>query len=590
MSVDINAFVNSFNKENEIYQIQSNEIERYLMYIKNSCIYTKTLIYRTAPVRLMDIFTMPRLSCHISGSERIISPYQMSDLTSISNKGLVVGNGGSGKSTLLKYLLLKVLEQGRQIPIYFELRNTIIRRDLSLIDNLFEEIKERGCLISKEAYIYGLETGRFVLFLDAIDEVNNRLNLISELNSLSNIEPLTIYLTSRPVAINWEVLTKYKIFHILPFEQEQIVSFLNKIYYSDENFYLKIKEKIIHYINNNATQLNNPLLISVVALAFNSFDSADIIEQSNSLVEVMINTLWIRHDATKNGYKRKTSVSENIMLSVCTTIGFYTVLREIYVFDEELIVTKVQKNLNVNAKEIIFDLVEVGILTIHCVEGKNKISFVHRMFQVYFASKYIMDCSDDMYENIVEFLIHNKNQGELGELLDNVYDTDKLRFALKVVYPAVVSLEALINNKTERYQQCFNLFIKYIDIILESQKDSNIYYIKFQVEWNDEHSDLLDILLYFANKKLISKESLKVHEIDKRVYNLMVENQSNSVPNNTEIIHLDKKGFSNATIQYYLRSTIDVGQLILFISNLKLEFDEIDKNKKLILKELFNEI
>lgn len=587
MSVDINAFVNSFNKENEIYQIQSNEIARYLMNIKERYTYIKTFFYRTEPVSLMDIFIVPRLSSHISGSERIIFPYQMSDLTSISNKGLVIGNGGSGKSTFLKYLLLKVLEQGRQIPIYFELRHTMVRRDLSLIDSLFEEIKDGGCLISKEAYIYGLETGRFVLFLDAIDEVNNRSKLISELSSLSNIEPLTIYLTSRPMAVNGEVLTKYKIFHILPFEQEQIVSFLNKIYCSDENFYLEIKDKIINYINNNATQLNNPLLISIVASAIDSFYYVDVIEQSNSLVEVMINTLWTRHDYTKGGYKRETIFSKDVLLSVCTTIGFYTVLREIYVFDEEFIVTKVQNNINVNVKEIIFDLVEVGILTIHLEEGKKGFSFVHKMFQVYFASKYIMDCSDDMYKNIVELLIQNKNK---DELLDNVYDTDKSRFALKVVYPAVVTLEALINNKTERYQQCFNLFIKYIDILLESQNDSNIYHIKFKVEWNQEYNDLLCILLYYASKKLISTESLKAHEIDKRVYNLMVENQSNCAPNNTENIRLDKKGLSNATIQNYLRSTIDVGQLILFISNLKLGFDEIDKNKKSMLKELFDEI
>lgn len=587
MSVDINAFVNSFNKENKIFQIQSNEIERYLINIKKKYTYIITFFNRTAPTRLMDIFIMPRLSSHISGSERIISPYQMSELTSISNKGLVVGNGGSGKSTLLKFLLLKVLEQGRQIPIYFELRHTIGRKDFSIIDNLFEEIKKEGCLISKETFIYGLETGRFVLFFDAIDEVNNRSTLISELDSLSNIEPLNIYLTSRPMAVNGEVLTKYKIFYILPFGQEQILSFLNNIYHSDENFYLKIKDKIIHYINNNATQLNNPLLISIVASAFDSFYFEDVIEQSNSLVEAMINTLWTRHDATKNGYKRQTSFSEDVMLSVCTTIGFYTTLRGIHVFDEEFIVTRVQKNIYVNIKEIIFDLVEVGIFTIHSVGGKNEFSFIHRMFQVYFASKYIMDCGDDMYKNIVELFIQNKNQ---GELLDNIYDTDKSRFALKIVYPAVVSLEALINNETERYQQYFNLFIKYIDILLESKTDSNIYYIKFEIVWNQDYSDLLDTLLYFANKKLISKESLKVHEIDKRVYNLMVENQSNSVSNNTEIIRLDKKGFSNATIQHYLRSTIDVGQLILFISNLKFEFDEIDKNKKLILKELFDEI
>lgn len=588
MSIDINAFVNSFNKENEVCQIQSDKIESYLMYIKERCTYTNTFFYKTAPVSLMDIFTMPRLSSHISGNERIISPYQMSDLTSISNKGLVVGNGGSGKSTLLKYLLLRVLEQGRQIPIYCELRHIIVRRNFSLIDNLFEEIKKSGCLISKEAYIYGLESGRFILFLDAIDEVNNRSDLINELNSLSSIEPLTIYLTSRPVAVNEEVLTKYKIFHILPFEQVQIESLLQKIYCSNENSYLKAKDKIIHYIkSNNAVHLGNPLLISLTASTFDSFDFEDVIEQPNLLVELMINTLWKRHDATKNGYKRKTSFSEDIMLSVCTTIGFYTMLRGMHFFDEEFIVTRVQKNTYVNVKEIIFDLVEVGTLTIHSIEGKNEFSFTHRMFQVYFALKYITNCSDDIYKNIIELLIQNKNQ---GELLDKVYDTDQSRFALKVVYPAVENLEALINNKAERYQQCFNLLIKYIDILLEPQTDSNIYYIKFDVKWNQEYRDLLDILLYYANKKLISKESLKAHEVDKRVYNLMVENQSNGVPNNPKIIRLDKKGLSSATIQHYLRSTIDVGQLILFISNLKLEFDEADKNKKLMLKELFDEI
>lgn len=589
MSIDIKTFVNSFNKENKNHQIRPYEIERYLMYIKDRYRNTKTLFYRTAPVRLMDIFIMPNLCSHISGSDRIISPYQMSDLTSISNKGLVVGNGGSGKSTLLKYLLLKVLEDGKQIPIYFELRNIIARRDLNLLDNLFEEIKKSGCLISKETYIYGLETGRFILFLDAIDEANNSSNLISELNSLSNFEPLTIYITSRPMDVNRDVLSKYKIFNILPFNQEQIVSFLNKIYYSDEHFYLEIKDEIINYINNNATQLNNPLLIGIVASTFDSFNYVDIIEQSNSLVETMINTLWTRHDYTKGGYKRETSFSKDILLSVCTTIGINAVLRGIYVFDKESIVAWLQKHRYVykDTEEIIFDLVNIGILTRHFVEGKEGFSFVHRMFRVYFASKYIIDCSDDMYKKIVELLIQNKNQ---SELLDNIYDTDKSRFALKVVYPAAVSLEALIDNETERYQQCFNLFIKYVDILLESQTHSNIYYIKFKVEWNQDYSDLLDTLLYFANKKLISKESLKVHEIDKRVYNIMVENQSNSVYNNTEIIRLDKKGFSNATIQHYLRSTIDVGQLILFISNLKFEFDEIDKNKKLILKELFDEI
>lgn len=584
MNVDIEAFVNNYNKENDIYQIQSNEVERYLMCIEEKCAYTKTFFSRTAPVRLMDIFTMPRLSCQIGGSEQIIYPNQMSDLTSISNKGLVVGNAGSGKSTLLKYLLLRVLEQGKQIPIYFELRNIIVRKEKNLIDNLFEEIKENGCLICKETFMYGLETGRFVLFLDAIDEVNSRSNLINELNSLSNIEPLNIYVTSRPVAVNRKELMKYSFFNVLPFEQDQICSFLDKIYYSDKNFYLEMKNKLICHIKNNSELINSPLMVSIIASVFELYG---VVEQPNSLVEAMINTLWIRHDATKNGYKRETAFSVDVMLSACKTISFHTMLREKYVFEEEFIVTRIQKSMYVDVKAIIRDLVTVGILIVNSVKGRKIFSFVHREVQVYFASKYIMDCSDDMYKNIIELLIQNKNQ---VELLDSVYNTDKSRFALKVVYPASLKLEALINNKIERYQQCFNFFIEYIDIILESQKDSGIYNINFKVQWNQEHRDLLDIFLYFANKKLISKKSVKAHEIDKRVYDLMVKNQSNCESYNTENIRLDKKGFSNATIKSYLRSTIDVGQLILYISNLKSEFDEVDKNKKLMLKELFYEV
>lgn len=584
MKINMEGLVNSFNRENENYQIQLNEVENYLFNIKEKYAYINTFFCKTAPVEVMDIFTMPRLSYHIEDIEYIISPNQMSALTSISNKCLVIGNVGSGKSTLLKYFLLNVLEQGGQIPIYFELRNIVDRKGLSLIDILYEEIKERECLISKEVYMYGLETGRFVLFLDAIDEVNTSSNIITELNLLSNIEPLTIYLTSRPVAVNREGLMKYKFFHILPFEQEQIVSFLDKIYYSDKKFYLEIKEKLIHYIEDNDLNINSPLMISIVASVFESYGVIDVIEQSNTLVEAMINTVWIRHDATKNGYKRETMFSVDKMLLACKTIGFYTLLREMYVFDEEFIVVRVQKNIQVNVNEVIRDLVKVGILIEHSVEGKNEFSFVHRLFQVYFASKYIMDCSDDIYKDVIVFLIQNKNQ---IELLDNIYNMDRSRFALNVVYPAIISLESLINNQIERYQQCFNIFIENINVFLEPQIEDDVYYVKFKVEWSKEHSDLLDIFLYFAEKKLISKESLKAHEIDKRVYNLMLKNQADSKNDNDESICLDKKGFSNTTIKNYLRSTVDIGQLILFISNLKLEFDEIDKNKKLMLEELF---
>lgn len=148
----------------------------------------------------------------------------------------VVGDYGSGKSALMHFLIYEVCKQRIDdcIPIFVPMGQLPHRDDWedSLLTDIYEFVKsEYQFTISDEDFRRKIDEGKIILFLDALDEMSNKLDADiaqTNLNHAVNLSKTCItVLTSRHTyfseAMDNELLIKHKkLVKILDFSKNDI--------------------------------------------------------------------------------------------------------------------------------------------------------------------------------------------------------------------------------------------------------------------------------------------------------------------------------------------------------------------------------
>ena len=151
----------------EIKQIVSNRILEYEIEEYERNYYTKTIIHRTEPVKLLDFYQPLSIRKYGNNNkETIIDTNNCKDLFEENNYITLIGTAGSGKSTIVKYLLVNSIETKFKIPIKIELRY-LNNYTQGLIDYIKQEIFKLNQLAFNEDIINRLlKSGNFLFFLD----------------------------------------------------------------------------------------------------------------------------------------------------------------------------------------------------------------------------------------------------------------------------------------------------------------------------------------------------------------------------------------------------------------------------------------
>lgn len=410
----------------EIDHIANNKLLEHQVNTYKRSLFVKTILYRSEPVNLMDIYYPIKLvdTESIKGINKIVTIVNGNDLFEQSNCITITGSAGSGKSMLLKYLFVKIADEKEQIPIKIELRYLEKHEGSfeSYVKNLFNFSK-----ITKEEKFSDrlLESGKIVFLLDGFDELNatTRYKVIKEIDSfIEKFSSNKYVITTRPY-VNIELLPLFKNLSVNKLGNKDIYKFIKQQLPKQEH---ELAEKIINSLKTNDnkfdTFLQNPLLLSMFILTFQSYSTLP--SQRHLFYSQVIETLFNSHDSlSKLGYEREkeSGLSREEFNTVLNIFSFLTIFENKLIFNKtyfrkQLIeIKKRLPNLKFNNDKLLNDL-----LIALCLINKEGFdySFVHKSIQEYFAAEYIAGLSQNskekVYEKLYQLFINEEQEINIG--------------------------------------------------------------------------------------------------------------------------------------------------------------------------------
>lgn len=261
------------------------------------------VLARHAPAtRIEDAYVAPRLQpqLRVSADSVRAASMESQDIDVLLKKSghvVVLGEPGSGKTTLLKSYLLGATRNllstdlesepyGRTVPIFFSLRDFghLVR---GASEASWHQVQQ---LVGQALEPYGatpawiksaLAEGRLILLFDGVDELPSHQTRATALRAVGDFAArwpeVRIVITSRPVGFRAPELGRLEEFlvcHLRPFSQDQVHSFLQRIFASmvlDTARSQELAQDLFRTIQGNASlaaMASSPLMLWAIALMY----------------------------------------------------------------------------------------------------------------------------------------------------------------------------------------------------------------------------------------------------------------------------------------------------------------------------------
>lgn len=298
---------------------------------------------------------------------------------------VVLGEPGMGKSTTMQFmayndakaLLANPADISIKIPIYIELKQ------LSKSDSIFEYAKNKigvneGKLM--EYFVKGVVT----LFLDGLNEILTELRkpLRLEIQSLIETYPdLNIIVTSRPLAYSNE-FKKSPVFILQRMENPQVAEFLQKNCSHKQTRSIILKELY-----------NNPKLGKLVRVPLLLKMLINVVWANKGIIpsnKVQIIKKFIQNLYERENRKLTTEVDLRTIHRLLCYLGFKT--RELNGSNVGCLIEEFEAIMEDRIEKsrfivTVFDFFDISIDLNILVRDGNKFSFIHELYQEYFASE-----------------------------------------------------------------------------------------------------------------------------------------------------------------------------------------------------------
>lgn len=367
--------------------------EEYLRKLSDQYSYTKSLLNRTDPLFLYDLYEPLSVRIH----NKLISNPDIGDLGSSPWGVVLSGTAGSGKSMFMRHLLLSSISDQNKVPLFFEMRQ--LNQGSDDLYTLVTQTLRRHNFALRDDYIEeALLHGHFAILMDGFDEIKPDLqnSFINDLQEFSdryadnwiilstrpgnNVYSLRNFTTARLCSLNFEAA--YNLVDKAPISQEIKDKFLNDF---DEDLFAEHKEF-----------LSNPLLLTIMLLTYSQ--SARIPDKLHQFYKQAYQALFESHDALKPGFQRYRRTNLDLQDFGKVFSGFSlqtydvgeTEFREAdalaYLKETQYIV-----DVDFDVKNYLDDAIQaVGLL----IEDGLIILYAHRSFQEYFAAEYIANIAE----------------------------------------------------------------------------------------------------------------------------------------------------------------------------------------------------
>jgi Predicted NTPase (NACHT family) len=406
------------------------------------CTKIKTILNRDEPVDLLSQY----VGLKFSNSKKDYDDIDVIDQIWAKKKIVISGTGGGGKTIFMKYLWLSFFENPKgRIPVLVELRrfNDIGTDDLTAF--VHRTILGINTRIELEKFHQGIRSGHFIFLFDGFDELNHERRSIveEEILRIASMPESIVIVSGRPDPRfdSWQLFTTFK---VLPLEKRQVVSLIQKI-----NYDKKVKAKFIDRIkkdlyDSHQSFLSSPLLATMMLLTFDQF--ADIPEKVHLFYEQAFDTLFAKHDATKEAYKRKTytDLPIDVFKRILSFFCLFSYFEEKYELSEIEAIDYLGRSIkmegaNIKPHDLLKDLLEsVCVLQ---PDGTH-LSFTHRSFQEYFSAYCLSRLVPNRMEAILPRFMYRPEDNVISMCFDMTQELFEREFILPKLECLLEELDA----------------------------------------------------------------------------------------------------------------------------------------------------
>ena len=403
------------------------------------------------------------------------------------------GTGGMGKSMMMTHFMLDTIDRNKEtgkVPVFVLLRDYNPAAG-DLIDFIFGELKRHDVDLHLSDLVELLQSGKGVILFDGLDEIKseNCRRFYKEMENLADSYPEASYIVSSRPTMNFRGLSRFTVYDLQPFSQEQAVEMVGKLDQSVVDPVIKkdfIKDLKCNRFGFDWRErmdfLGNPLFLTILLLAYEG--NHDIPTERYLFYEQAYEAMAKKHDATK-ALTREFATGlnsrefQNYFGEFCTI----TYEQEKYDFTPEEISAYFQEVIEANelgtTPEAFIEDVTGKICLIYKDGGKYY--FIHRSFQEYFVAYFFSRQLEQRFGAVLDILTVRDTMDHDSVVLPMLYDMEPEKTELCIFIPF---LEKVFKGKDEEseyrdFLQYFYPFIYYeqgdVDEFFEQTSDSSIY-------------------------------------------------------------------------------------------------------------------
>lgn len=421
---------------------------------------SKSLIFNKAPIHLYEFY----VDLDVSFRGNVIENLSFRNIESTGRAIVISGNAGSGKTTLLKHLFLdSIKEKSESIPFFIELRkaNDYVGKS-TFEDFVYQQVQDINLEVSRTSFENILRNEECVFFLDGYDEVNHdkRKWLFNEISKFINKFDQQIIMTSRPNSfIAWNQFSEL---NMKPLSQEKAIDIIKVLINDIEERALEsfIDDVESNLFIKNEFFLSNPLLLTILLITYNQ--TCEIPSETHLFYKNAYDELYQKHDASKGWFRRKrhSNITKDEFTKVLCALSFLTYCEGKYHFrdDKEVIgfirdALKIIDLKNASPKGILRDLIESCSMLI---QDGQEIQYIHKSFQEYFSSLFIVRSKTDIRSEILETLKMPEDEKLLGFLFE--LDIDMMESEYSSVM--INEISNRIKYKELPFEEAYKEFLK----------------------------------------------------------------------------------------------------------------------------------
>jgi hypothetical protein len=315
-----------------------------------------------------------------------------------------------------------------QIPIFRELRYLDPTKDFK--EFLYDAFRAYELFIDDEFFDYYAKSGRFVLLLDAFDEVpvDAITTTIYALEKLIDQYPhLQVFVTSRPASALHRS-TSFKIVKLAPLDPSEHQKFLERLL-GEPSRAKKIATELKKSPNQIQTLLTTPLLMTLLAVIYNADQS--IPQNEAEFYQRLFDVLLYRHDRTKLGFRRQryTQLGEHQIQELFQAFCFFTRQSRLGVLTPEQFVQCLSKAMKNTGLSVDPDKFKDEIVKVACLlqEEGFSLHFIHKSVQEFYASAFIIHSPEKVAQKFYSSM-HDGHWHQWSQEIRFLSITDKYRF------------------------------------------------------------------------------------------------------------------------------------------------------------------